>query len=171
MRISFCGMVLLGLWASTVSASAAYDCRSIAEHRQFDFWLGTWTVTANGQPAGRNTITADDHGCLVREAWRSVNGGVGHSLNYFDPEARQWHQLWVSDGVTIDIRGGLDEAGAMALEGHIYGYVAGQRVPFRGRWSLNEDGSVRQLFEQQNEDGEWAVWFDGRYVRDTDPPD
>ncbi len=26
------------------------------EYRKFDFWVGEWNVTANGQPAGHNLI-------------------------------------------------------------------------------------------------------------------
>jgi len=36
---------------------------------------------------------------------------------------------------------------------------------FRGTWTANADGSMRQFFEQRNpETHEWSVWFDGLYV-------
>ena len=55
----------------------------------------------------------------------------------------------------------------MVMEGSIHYYKAGKRQPFRGTWTPNADGSVRQLFEQQDpETGEWAVWFDGLYLRE-----
>jgi hypothetical protein len=41
-----------------------------------------------------------------------------------------------------------------------------RQLCFRGRWTPNADGSVRQFFEQKDlESGEWTVWFDGLYVR------
>lgn len=32
-------------------------------------------------------------------------------------------------------------------------------------WKLLEDGRVRQFFEEQDEQGEWQVWFEGFYSR------
>ena len=37
--------------------------------------------------------------------------------------------------------------------------------PFRGRWTPLEDGRVRQLFQQQDDEGVWQTWFDGYYSR------
>lgn len=57
------------------------------------------------------------------------------------------------------------EAGCMLLEGSIYNF-AGAVWNFRGTWTPNADGSVRQFFEQFNHDSEvWEPWIDGRYVR------
>ena len=37
---------------------------------------------------------------------------------------------------------------------------------FRGTWTPNPDGSVRQHFEISADDGAtWTTWFDGKYVR------
>ena len=59
----------------------------------------------------------------------------------------------------------------MLLEGTIYYYANGQSLPFTGRWTLEDDGSVTQHFEQQNvETGEWAVWFTGYYYREDNDP-
>ena len=45
-------------------------------------------------------------------------------------------------------------------------YNTGKSQAFRGTWTPNADGSVRQFFEQQTPDSqEWTVWFDGLYVR------
>jgi hypothetical protein len=78
----------------------------------------------------------------------------------------QWRQLWVAGGYSIDYTGGLDSSGSMSLSGNINDYKSGKSLPFRGAWTANEDGSVRQFFEQQNaESGEWTTWFDGLYIR------
>ena len=39
------------------------------DYRQFDFWIGDWSVTSNGQPAGT-------------------------SFNIYDQATGRWHQLW-----------------------------------------------------------------------------
>ena len=48
-----------------------------------------------------------------KSAWTSIQGGTGSSMNYFDPVERQWRQLWVAGGYSIDYTGGLNETGSM----------------------------------------------------------
>ncbi len=131
--------------------------------RDFDFWLGSWEVTANGQPAGTNEIRALHGGCLLEEKWTSVRGGGGTSLNFFDPAVGRWRQVWVSDGTIIDIAGGLEDR-SMVLVGTITYTADARRLPFRGRWTPLADGRVRQFFEEQRE-GAWQPWFEGIYTK------
>ncbi len=133
-------------------------------YRAFDFWLGTWDVTTpSGQPAGTNVISEQENGCLLLEEWTSVSGGTGQSYNFYDPGMKKWRQVWVSGGATIDYAGGLNDAGEMVLEGEISNRN-GATAPFRGTWTLQDDGSVKQHFQQYNpETEEWADWFVGIY--------
>lgn len=63
--------------------------------------------------------------------------------------------------------GGLVD-GAMVMVGELYNYGSDEAFDFRCSWSENGDGSVRQFFEQYNDEtGMWEVWFDGRYVRQS----
>lgn len=160
--------------AATIAASASASaqappppvCETEPEFRQFDFWVGTWEVynATNDQRAGTNHIESRHGGCLLVENWTSVGGIDGTSINYYDSVRGTWRQYWVSGGYSIEIEGGLDAEGRMVLEGELHAYRSRQAVPFRGTWTPNPDGSVRQLFEQLDaETGEWVVWFDGRY--------
>lgn len=137
-------------------------------YRQFDFWLGTWDVKdPNGQVAGVNRITLEEGGCLLVERWTGAGGGTGQSYNFVDRDTNQWRQVWVSGGFTIDYSGGLDEDGAMVLKGRI-GYASRpeNNGPFKGTWTLREDGTVEQTFHQLNpENGEWVPWFTGIYTK------
>lgn len=140
------------------------------EYRHFDFWLGEWKVTqvggaGDGQVAGRNAITSEEGGCLILEKWTNAAGGTGQSYNFYDPGREEWRQIWVSAGAVIDYAGGLNEAGEMVLEGEIRNH-GGPTAPFRGVWTPNEDGSVRQHFEQYDAESEqWRTWFTGMYRR------
>ena len=149
-------------------------CESNQHFNDFDFWLGEWNVYSNDdarQFQGANSITKQHNNCLVMENWTSAQGGTGSSMNYYDAVDDQWRQLWVAGGYSIDYTGGLNESGQMVLNGTINYYRSGKSQPFRGTWTPNPDGSVRQLFEQQDPDTrEWSVWFDGLYIRkDKDP--
>lgn len=143
-----------------------FDCSSSTPHRAFDFWLGKWSVSdSSGQAQGQNEIRAVHNGCALEEQWVSVRGWTGQSINYYHPGRGEWHQLWTDGGASIiDIRGGLRD-GAMVLEGTIFYLDKDVEKGFRGRWTPLEDGRVRQFFEEQDEAGEWQVWFEGFYIR------
>jgi hypothetical protein len=54
----------------------------------------------------------------------------------------------------------------MLLEGQIHYTSNGITAPFRGLWTAQPDGRVRQFFEQSNDGGEtWEPWFEGYYSR------
>jgi len=144
-------------------------CESMEAFNHFDFWLGEWNVYSNNEKRtfqGSNSITKHHQNCLIMENWTSAKGGSGRSMNYYDAVEDQWRQLWVAGGYSIDYTGGLDKSGSMVLSGRINYYQSGESQQFRGRWTPNEDGSVRQFFEQHDaESGKWSVWFDGLYVK------
>lgn len=163
-----CTSLALLLAATPLAAQNAppTPCQAGGHFDDFDFWVGEWDVfVANGNRAGANVIEAIEQDCLLVESWTGAGGGTGTSVNFYDPGREAWRQLWVSsNGVVIDIEGGLRD-GSMVLEGTLTN-PSGQTQPFRGTWTPNADGSVRQHFEISQDDGEtWATWFDGRYVR------
>jgi hypothetical protein len=134
------------------------------EYRAFDFWLGEWTVTdAQGAKQGDNSITREEGGCLILERWTSASGSTGQSYNFYDPGPKKWRQVWVSGGAVIDYSGGLNAKGDMVLEGDIR-YRDGRTAPFRGAWTKQADGSVRQHFEEYDPAKKtWGEWFTGIY--------
>lgn len=142
----------------------AAPCEHTAAFSDFDFWVGNWRVKdAGGSVQGENRIEKSQGGCLLTETWQGATGGTGTSMNYYDPAAQQWVQVWVSPTLQIDIRGGL-VGGAMRLTGTIYYLTRNERFPFRGTWTPGPSGVVRQHFEQSSDEGEtWATWFDGYY--------
>ena len=169
MKILFTTLFLIAFYAPAATAQdKPYDCTAKGHHRDFDFWLGQWEVRSKaGEIQGHNSITAKQKGCLLEEAWTSARGGTGQSINYYNPVTEQWQQLWVDAGSSaINIRGGLKN-GSMELTGSIFYYKESLTKGFRGRWTPLPDGRVRQFFEEQNEAGEWEVWFDGYYTRVT----
>jgi hypothetical protein len=151
--------------AVAVAAAGAADapCQA-APYRAFDFWLGTWEVTlADGTRAGRNVIRSEQQGCVLVERWTGARGSTGTSMNLYDPVAGAWRQLWVSPQTQIDISGGR-RGDSMVLEGSITYLADGRRHPFRGTWTLQDDGRVRQFFEEAREPGNWTPWFEGFYA-------
>jgi len=166
-------IVASAIFLSTTLGTAAQQtpppnpCATDDNFRSFDFWVGEWEVTpwAGGAIAGHNNIQVIENGCAVMENWTNSQGGTGRSINYYNPITEKWRQIWVSTGYSIDIEGGIKD-GAMALEGEIHYYGNKTNLPMRAKWTPQEDGTVRQFFEQWNPQTEtWDVWFDGKYTR------
>lgn len=158
-------LVLAGLVGVTVARAAPQQGCDADAYRAFDFWLGRWDVQlTDGRRAGSNLIEASADGCLIRESWTGAEGGMGFSLNFYDPAGDRWRQIWVSAGSVIEIAGGLED-GSMQLSGEITYRSTGDVRPFRGRWTPLPDGRVRQFFEEFRDEEGWQTWFDGIYTK------
>lgn len=135
------------------------------EFSQFDFWVGTWLVKAEGRVAGHNIIRKINGNCTLIETYHAaLNPFEGTSMNWYDGREDKWHQLWTdSSGTILDLAGEFTN-GSMVLEGERF--VRGRKTIDRITWTPDDDGSVRQHWEQSTDRGQnWASVFDGRYTR------
>lgn len=157
-------LAALPLLVASGLASAEPPCAG-PEHRQFDFWLGTWQVhTPDGKLAGSNRITREYGGCVLHERYQTPAGFSGESLNVYDAGRKRWHQTWVDNsGTLLLLEGGLRD-GTMVLEGETTG-TDGTVTRHRISWTPNADGSVRQHWESTDAAGAWTTTFDGTYTR------
>jgi hypothetical protein len=146
------------------SRPAALRCDT-PDHRRFDFWVGDWDVTSEGQPAGTNLVTLEEDGCVVHEHWTGAEGGTGQSLNFYDRQDGRWHQVWVANsGNVLDLVGSYAN-GTLSYRGERR-KPDGSTVLHRLSFHLNADGTVRQLWETSSDRGStWHTVFDGLYRR------
>lgn len=154
---------LLALW--TAGAAAQPGPCALPENAQFDFWLGTWDVSAGGTVVGRNVVARELGGCTVTENYRTVNGPYeGRSFSWYDPVSGRWYQVWVDNGGTRLLLSGRLKDGSMVLTGERT--LQGATVSDRITWTPNADGTVRQHWEQSKDGGiGWGTVFDGLYTR------
>ena len=148
--------------AQTPPSSPPPPACQTAEYRQFDFWIGEWEVfLPNGNKAGDSRIESIAAGCALLENWTGNRGFSGKSVNSYDRSDQRWHQSWVdSSGSRLDL------AGVFADKRMVLASAPGTGAIQRIAWSVNDDGSVRQLWESSSDEGKtWAVQFDGKYVR------
>jgi hypothetical protein len=140
------------------------DC-SAPEFRQFDFWIGDWTVTAGGRQAGVNRIERVLDGCALAEHWTSASGVAGTSLNFYDRASGAWHQAWTdARGGALRLTGGLVD-GRMVMRSEPQSGPDGASLVQRITWSRESGGRVRQLWESSTDGGRtWSVAFDGLYA-------
>lgn len=144
-----------------------YPCKESEQHRAFDFWVGEWDVTFQDKHAGVNRIELILGDCVLFENWTSAGGAyAGKSFNYYDKAEDHWRQIWIDD------RGGVIEFTGDVKDGVMY-YTAttrsqpdGGEIEHKLTFTPNDDGSVRQLWEQSKDGGEnWNTVWDGHYVR------
>ena len=141
-------------------------CGDSQKSRQFDFWIGSWQVTAGGQVVGENRIVPLMNGCVLLENWVGSSGPNGCSLNYYNPTSDLWHQYWVwQNGTTLPPLSGTYKDGKMVLEGETAGPNDGI-TRHRISWFHNPDGTVRQHWETTTDQGQtWNSLFDGLYTK------
>jgi len=158
------------LLAAPLAAQQQAPTCGAPEHRQFDFWVGTWKVfNPQGRQVGTNTIERTLDGCVLHEQWQSAGAHRGFSYNIYDRTTGKWHQSWVDNsGMLLQIDGGL--AGRdMVLTGSGIG-PGGAKVLNRITWTPVAADSVRQLWETSSDEGRtWSVAFNGMYVRQDSP--
>lgn len=163
--------ILLGI-ATAVAAQApasaqpAQGCTS-PQHRQFDFWVGTWDVTPTGQDkiVARSLIENLYGGCVIRENWMPVSGTAGGSMNTYDPGDGRWHQVWMdASNARVLFDGGLVE-GNMVLTGDWKGAQGpGKDGLVKMTYSRLQGGAVRQLGQISSDKGAtWKPFFDFTY--------
>ena len=135
-----------------------------AAQRQFDFWIGQWTVSQNGAIAGASRIESILDGCGLLESWTGASGTRGSSITAYDAARGCWHQTWVDTGGTVLYLDGGLERGVMTLTGAARDGDATVRQGIR--WTPGEDGSARQQWDAFRElEGRWRTLFDGLYRR------
>jgi len=145
---------------------AAPACEA-AEHHQFDFWLGEWSVVGQkvGKVVDHSRITSAVAGCVIVEQWTGLGGNTSQSLNLYNRNLGKWEQFWVdSQGNRLQLQGTLRD-GAMVLETPPLPDGTFPRRHDRITWSVDANGRVRQLWEVSVDGGEWATQFDGLYTR------
>jgi hypothetical protein len=142
---------------------------SARPYHQFDFWIGDWNVTENGQMAGTNSIEPILGGCALLENWQgSGPGGIrGSSFNIYDQARDQWHQTWVdASGTLLQLDGGW-HGGSMILQGERPSADGNGTTTHRITWTPLGDGTVRQLWDASRDGQTWTVLFDGLYQKVT----
>lgn len=147
--------------AQTVSCACCTE-----NHKDFDFWVGKWEVTnSDGTKAGTNTIEKTQNNCVLKENWIGSSGSTGASTNFYNLQTKQWEQLWVDNsGSHLRLRGNR-VGNQMILSSDEFAHTDGKKYVNRITWTLNGDGTVRQLWEVLEKEKVANIAFDGLYKR------
>lgn len=132
-------------------------------YRDFDFIVGRWDFkTMDGYKVGEQVISKEGEGCAIIEEWTEVSGITGRGISFVDPKTGLWRQIWMSSRFHIDYSGGLNESGAMVLEGTMYPTTGNTSSSVRGVWTKQPDGSIKKEFMRLDEtNNKWITFFAG----------
>ena len=143
-------------------------CEDSMLYHDLDFWVGEWDVYVDNRLVGRNRVEKILDGCAIMEHWSARDGVDGKSLFFVDYNGH-WVQVWVTQWARTP--GGVKEKLMVtdAPEGTVR-YQGVVRHPEAGEWLdrttliPNEDGTVRQVIEISEDNGEtWNPTFDAIY--------
>ena len=145
-------------------------CLYQSESRQFDFWIGEWSVFPSQAPPGQapkvgeNKVERISEGCGLLENWKSPSDN-GKSINYFDKNIGKWFQYWIgSRGEVLRYEGEFKE-NKMRFEG-ISITRDGKKVMNRLTFFKIDENTVRQFAEVSSDEGKtWQVSYDFRYEK------
>jgi tetratricopeptide (TPR) repeat protein len=146
--------------------AAVEPCRAAPEFRQFDFWIGEWSVKdPKGNTAGTSSIQLILGSCVIFENWTGA-GSIGKSFNIYDVNDKKWHQTWTDDRGTFTHYIGSFTGGKMVL---VANQPAGGKPGLaRMTFSRLPGGDVRQHGESSSDAGKtWTTTFDLVYSKRT----
>lgn len=138
-----------------------------AEHRQFDFWVGSWDVYRTGtlELVARSTIEKLYGDCAIRENWAPFSQIDGGSLSIYLPDEKLWKQTWVdAENSRVEYSGAFS-GGKMVMTGS---WKTRPGAASRSRTSrmtfYPESGTVRQIGEYSLDNGKtWVPEYDFTY--------
>lgn len=129
-------------------------CRA-AEHRQFDFWVGSWQVPSGGATPSADFISGGLDGCAVFEEWHGAAGFHGRSMSAFDASDGHWHQHWVDNFgfFPLYLVGGFGDGGMVMEDTYPNPSGNGQILTNRYTWTAPDEDDVTQLIETSVDGG------------------
>lgn len=140
-------------------------CANQTEYKQFDFWVGEWIVTSEGQQVATSSIQRIVNSCIIFENYSQADGYLGKSFNFFDAHLHKWRQTWVDGTGFISEFAGEFKDGAMRFEGESH-LADGSKVLRHMTLSKLGADRVRQLSEVSTDEGKtWRVNYDYIYTR------
>lgn len=147
---------------------------TIAQQKQFDFWVGDWDLSWPGPKAGEvlrgtNNVKRILDGCVVQESFsgQSAIPLRGTSLSTFDAGSGRWKQTWVDNqGAYLDFVGEFKE-GSLALQREAVG-PDGRKFLQRMVWKNIKADELDWSWEASHDEGKtWQVLWPIHYKRTT----
>lgn len=166
-------LLLVGLciWpAMTVHAFAAAGpgaCAASTDSRQFDFWIGDWTIAApGGSSSSTSKVSLSLDQCLLMEKWDGGKGHSGENMFAYSADDKNWYGMFADNmGRAHVFTGGHVASGVAEFNGTNRG-PHGEGVLDKVRVVRIAPNKVEQTWEKSTDNGAtWTTVFRGEYTR------
>lgn len=163
-----CGFLMAGLAMLTPLSAHADDAKPCAsgEHRELDFWLGNWSVSANGASVGKSKVELALDQCLIVENWEGAKHHSGEKIFAYSPEDHGWYGMFAdNEGRMHVFTEGKVMAGVAEFQGTSRG-PNGETVLNRMKLARSGADKVEETWEKSSDHGaSWNVVYRGVYSR------
>jgi len=168
-RSLFFSLLALLFWwqgSATYAAPDSESCATSSESRQFDFWLGEWSVSYPGAPdASSSTVSLELGKCVVIENWTGGRNHQGINVFAYSADDQHWHGLFADNEGRVHVFEGRVTAGSAEFVGPSRGPNA-ETVLNRIRVVRQGPNRVEQSWEKSSDNGAtWSTVFRGEYSR------
>jgi hypothetical protein len=149
------------------SATEPGPCSANSETRQFDYWLGEWSIATNEKPGtATSKVYLSLDKCAVIESWNDGKGHSGENIFAYSFDDHSWRGMFVDNRghahVFVD---GKVSDGSAEFDGPSRG-SNGEAVLNRIRVVRVSPHEVKQTWEKSTDNGAtWTTVFSGNYMR------
>jgi hypothetical protein len=152
--------------AHAFAAADLTPCSANSESRQFDYWLGDWTVTYPGAPGpSASKVSLSLNQCLLVESWDGGKGHQGENLFAYSYDDKTWHGMFADNQGRVHVFEGKVGAGSAEFHGPSRG-PNGEEVLNRIKVARISADQIEQSWEKSADNGStWTMQFRGEYSR------
>lgn len=143
-------------------------CSANQQSRQFDFWLGDWTVTYPGMPgSAASKVILELDKCVLVETWDGGKGHKGENIFAYSSDDKSWHGMFADNQGRVHIFEGKVAQGSAEFLGTSRG-PNGETVLNRIKIVRLAPDKVEQSWEKSADKGAtWTMEFHGQYSRNN----
>jgi len=167
-RVVGSGLLLAGIATALPRVAYAGDAKPCAggEHRQFDYWLGSWSVSYGGPPTGTSKVELALDRCMIVESWDGARNHSGKTMFGYSPDDHSWYGMFADNEGRVHIFSqGKVSAGAAEFRGTSHG-PNGETVLNRVKIVRVSADKVEQTWEKSSDSGAtWNLAYRGEYTR------
>jgi len=167
-RIVGSGLLAAGIALVLPAVAHADDAKPCAagEHRQFDYWLGNWSVSYGGPLAGTSKVESALDRCVIVESWDGARNHSGKTIFAYSPDDHGWYGIFADNEGRVHVfNQGKVSAGTAEFQGTNRG-PTGQTVLNRVKIVRISADKVEQTWEKSTNNGRtWNMAYRGEYTR------
>jgi hypothetical protein len=155
-----------GMTVHAFAASGAGACGASTESRQFDFWLGDWTIAApGGSSSSSSKVSLSLDQCLLVEKWDGGKGHAGENMFAYSVDDKSWYGMFADNMGRAHVFTGHVMSGVAEFDGTNRG-PNGERVLDKVKVVRMAPNKVEQTWEKSTDNGAtWTTVFRGEYNR------